>query len=444
MNIEQITSEQTIGEIQHLALDDNMLTTALSKPYADATGLGEVQPSAPVTSDVEEMPSWMTYLLRKMFGMATKVFRGVSLLSEFRAVYNWLRGRLKGSDDGTISAVALDPSKPMSEHLRLLDDRKITNGCSNEVPDGVSLARIMCDINFVGDTIRVGEDKPYIQGNLTELIDTNIWERCTRRLPFWDLKKVRMNCKIITSGVERCLYNGYFRLHQSAGNFSQLEDVEFPYLEWLDNVEGDNFASSCMLIVDIPIKKLHLPKFRGFTNFRMYYLGIAANCPLLEEIDLPSYIGGNMNPGNGDYTGFRNNPELRIIKLNGLENGDLKNCFNDSPKLIHFEIRDGFDAALQVHATLNNTTGWSPAMALRTDTDAEDYVDLREDMTMANNLEQFLWNFQHYIADRVADRTGASALTMTLTSAVYTALQNQSGQTILATLTNKNWTVAQA
>ena len=56
----------------------------------------------------------------------------------------------------------------------------------------------------------------------------------------------------------------------------------------------------------------------------------------------------------------------------------------------------------------------------------------------------FLSNFQTYIADRVADRTGQTALTLTLSAAVYETLQAQEGQTILATLTNKNWTVASA
>lgn len=79
-HIEQITSEQTIAEIQRLIQTDNMLTTALSRPYAAATGLEEVQPSAPVTSEVEEMPSWMVYLIRKMFETTTRVFHGMSLL----------------------------------------------------------------------------------------------------------------------------------------------------------------------------------------------------------------------------------------------------------------------------------------------------------------------------------------------------------------------------
>ena len=93
--------------------------------------------------------------------------------------------------------------------------------------------------------------------------------------------------------------------------------------------------------------------------------------------------------------------------------------FNNCPNLIHIEI--GSDSSEVI-----NLAYWSPTNAL------------------AERLDEFLSNFQTYIADRVADRTGKTALTLTLSAAVYEALQAQEGQTILATLTNKNWNVAQA
>lgn len=448
-HIEQTRSEELTSELFDIAYTDradDLVTYSLSKPYAEVSGTEEVK--GDFTSYITELPAILKVFVRRLFSTPAKVFGDKSMSQMFGVVkeaYDLLKVRIKGGEGIPKKELsAIEDIAHLVENLRLLNDRKITNGDSAEVPDGVSLARIMCDADFTGDIKIVNNEGIYeIQGKITEIIDTNIWEICTRRLPFYNLKKVRMNCKIIINGIERCLYQGYFRL--SSNNkygFTQLEEVEFPYLEWLDNMGDGSYESTCKFIVDTPIKKLYIPNLKGFTRFGMYYLGIAASCPLLEEIDLPSFVGGNMNPGSEVDTGFRNNPELRIIKLNGLENGDLKNCFNDSPKLIHFEIRDGFNAALNISAQYG--TGWSPTMALRTDTTAEDYVDLREDKTMANNLEQFLWNFQHYIADRVADRTGKSALTMTLTSAVYSALQAQEGQTILATLTNKNWTVAQA
>jgi hypothetical protein len=93
--------------------------------------------------------------------------------------------------------------------------------------------------------------------------------------------------------------------------------------------------------------------------------------------------------------------------------------FNNCPNLIHIEI--GSDSSEVI-----NLAYWNPTTAL------------------SERLPEFLSNFQNYIADRVADMTGQTALTLTLSSAVYAALEEQEGQTILATLTNKNWTVASA
>ena len=79
-------------------------------------------------------------------------------------------------------------------------------------------------------------------------------------------------------------------------------------------------------------------------------------------------------------------------------------------------------------------------MALRTDTTAEDYVDLREDMSFANNLEQFLSNFKQYIAHRLTDK--GSGLTLTLSPAVRDAIQTD--PEIVSIITSKGWTISPA
>ena len=82
-------------------------------------------------------------------------------------------------------------------------------------------------------------------------------------------------------------------------------------------------------------------------------------------------------------------------------------------------------------------------MALRTDTDADDYVDLREDMSLSNNLEQFLSNFKTYIAERLkggyAVGTGP---TLTLSQAVRDAIEGD--PTIAQIITSKGWTISPA
>mgnify|MGYP006967155545 FL=1 len=79
-------------------------------------------------------------------------------------------------------------------------------------------------------------------------------------------------------------------------------------------------------------------------------------------------------------------------------------------------------------------------MALRTDTTAEDYVDLREDMSFANNLEQFLSNFKTYIAERLSEQ--GSGLTLTLSQAVRDAIEGD--PTIAQIITSKGWTISPA
>lgn len=110
--------------------------------------------------------------------------------------------------------------------------------------------------------------------------------------------------------------------------------------------------------------------------------------------------------------------------------------FRFSPKLIHLEIT-GSERSMYLNY-------WNPTMALRTDTTAEDYEDLREDTTFANNLEQFLYNFKTYIADRIDDRTSTTALKIVVSAAIYSALSEETTYGILDTIAAKNWTVESA
>jgi hypothetical protein len=224
--------------------------------------------------------------------------------------------------------------------------------------------------------------------------------------------------------------------------FNNIKTLVLPKLKYLSH--GQYYTRK--------IKQLATCKSIIMPNFEEYIgengdVGIA-ECPLLEEIYAPNstYLHSYANIGFISQC-----PSLKKIILGdvGMNCGisTTNSIFNQSynngtnmPNLMHFEFGHN-GQKIEYNLGLSQ---WSPTMALRTDTTAEDYVDLREDITMANNLEQFLWNFQTYISDRLADRTGRTKLTITLSAAVYGALEEQEGQTILATLANKNWDVAQA
>lgn len=169
------------------------------------------------------------------------------------------------------------------------------------------------------------------------------------------------------------------------------------------------------------VKRLNIPEFEGWkasgTAFSCY---IAANCTNIEEIHAPS-----MGCFNGENSATNTNNISKCPKLWWVEMGDMRDklggseyYFYQCPNLIRLEFK-GVQGSMKL-------SQWSPTTAL------------------AERLPEFLSNFQTYIADRVLDVTGQNALTLTLSAAVYEALQAQEGQTILATLTNKNWTVAQA
>ena len=443
-HIEQITSEQIIGEIQHLSLDDNMLTTALSKPYADATGLPEVQPSAPVTSDVEEMPSWMTYMLRKMFSTTATVFRGLSLLSGFRAVYGWLRERLKGSEDYYIPPVTLDPSKQISEHLRLLDNRRID--CPN-APDGISLACLLFSVH---------------NNDITELLDTNIgwrFEKSITNEPFPNLKSIVLNCKSVltgthTSGIVKDIPNlERLELPELEGDVTFIingqNKVQSLYLPNIKNVLADlpNLPGGRNCIEYTEIEELYCGAI-GCTHTNNYHTSLIANCSTIKRLICPNYVRPTYGAifkecPNLEYVYIPSTIAISRIGYDGNNISNLQNLhtfiaggfqqeyysgedddtrygsFKDCPNLIHLEFAKTCDMSTDIR-------NWSPTNALD------------------DRLPEFLYNFQTYIAERLADMTGKTALTLTLSSAVYAALEAQEGQTILATLANKNWTVAQA
>lgn len=99
--------------------------------------------------------------------------------------------------------------------------------------------------------------------------------------------------------------------------------------------------------------------------------------------------------------------------------------------LIHFEIGQGFDSEF-------NLSNASFANCLLTDSN-----DLVEDVVAHpnwSNLDQWLWNFEHLIVDKLADLSGQTAKTITLAPEPYAAITDN----IKAKMTAKNWNLASA
>jgi hypothetical protein len=382
---------------------------------------------------------------------------------------------LKGSADGTIPSIILATDMPMSEHLRLLDNRKISNASKNdEIEDGVSLARLLSSQECLNKiTELIDDNKDWIMDkDLPSSLTASI-TKATFGFKELEINTGKVTQFFVNSNLEELhlpyakeiyvrigmAYGGVLRFLQNSTN---LRVLDFPKLETLFLTGGDGSAHGLWNIKGEDT--MVFPSLKSFYNdsnaqtiynwadCRVLKFPVMeaipkisnttwlTNMPILEELHMPLFR--KVDAVGGWPCLVQACPKLRKVILGVLEiemgqSGGTSDFLRDCPQMIYLEVGQDVNTSLRFQA-------WIPTMALRTDTTAEDYVDLREDMSFANNLEQFLYNFQTFLVDRLADRTGQSALTLTLSAEVYAALEAQDGQTILATLTNKNWTVTTA
>ena len=327
--------------------------------------------------------------------------------------------RLKGNPEYGIPS-RLSSLTDLPDAPALLADRKISG--VPEAADGMSLVHLLVDPSSVKEL--TDDNAPYTSTIIpwsylpsVEKVQCNISSisEIDNFITLSTLKELRLD------ELELVNING--TAHQGLGLMegTEIEEVELPKLKKIipRDPGGRNYSwfilSGCS-----KIKKASFPVLTSLSNLNRagssdHYVG---NCPLLQELRLP-LLTTNWQSSN-------------LVDSNGGTNFGY-NC----PNLILFEIGQGYNKSLYL-------AGWSPTMALRTDTDAEDYVDLREDMTLANNLQQFLSNFKTYIAERLTDK--GTGLTITLSQEVRNAIHAAEDEYGIENIiiTQKGWTISPA
>lgn len=379
------------------------------------------------------MKSVLNYFVRKAFGFwATATAEDKTLFGHLlrirqniQGVYDWLYGRLSAEHlpkRMPMTEVSTDPqdghevhiakawnSDNLLAHLRLLDGRKISNGyadgtpAADGLPDGVSLARLLCDSSLQPTVL--------IDDNIGWVMDKTLTTSAT---------KVTLNCIRATANVIK--------------DNSTVEELNIPYLESVPTANGSNLFNKLTAL-----KYFYAPSLKQLSSGQSTNLSGLTNCkfidmpeltdmwngygaiqmsnnPVLEYINIPKFDTAQ-NITQQAY--MCNNPELKRVVMGKLKQLQIRDNRNDAifyncPKLIHLEIGEGTAISLRLSA-------WSPTLD-------------------SSNLSLFLDNFLHFIAERVAEGN----YTLTLSAAVYAALEQQEGQTILALLNTKGWTVAQA
>lgn len=215
---------------------------------------------------------------------------------------------------------------------------------------------------------------------------------------------------------------------------NNVEEMTFPKLQKVNSgFSYDDYNSGFFISNCENLKRLYFPElieFRPLAGSTMGYGSLVHTCINLEELHMPKWNG---------YSGWRfcrRAPQVRWIELGHIEYvvptlySDTSYPLLSCVRLIKLEIK-GANVNLLFH-------GYKPTMALRTDVDAEDYEDLKEDMSFNNNLEQFLYNFKTYIAERLDSRVGLKALTLNVCQEVFDVLTSE----ITKIITDKNWNIA--
>ena len=372
------------------------------------------------TSQVKQMKSNLILLLRRLwrypFGRGTTASAHAPIRSLADMWQHYIT-RLKGNAEYGIPS-RLSSLTDLPDAPALLADRTI--GGAIGAPDGMSLLHLLADPSSVKEL--TDDNAPYTTARIpwsylpsVEKVQCNISSISGIHdfITLSTLKELRLDELEL---VNLDLWGGHGVGFMGGTN---IEEVEFPKLKEIRN--PNYLGLSWYVFSNCPkLKKASFPVLTSLSKsnrpeYTDHYVG---KCPLLQELRFP-LLTTNWQSSN----------------LVGSSSGT--NFGYNCPNLILFEIGQGYNKSLYL-------AGWSPTMALRTDTTAEDYVDLREDMTLENNLQQFLLNFKTYIAERLTDN--GTGLTLTLSqevrNAIHAAEATYGIENII--ITQKGWTISPA
>lgn len=403
-NIETCLAENILSEVANVPTDpqfrslveesfDPLQQQALQQAGYD--GYKEVvmyhQPYT-FTSAVAQMKSNLILLLRRLwrfpFGMGTTASSAAGSASASAAgssaasnaapirsladMWQHYITRLKGNPEygipSRLSQLTDLPSAPA-----LLADRKI--GGVPEAADGISLVQLMGTAH----------------SEITELTDSTsgwVMKQNINWSIFPNIKKVTLGCKNI--------YNM---------ELSQAEEYYFPNLEVLDNTLT-GWGTSTNIFIGNTIKKISMPALKKLKCVNMngegFFRQLKGSCEILlpncEVVDSSPYNPCTFSQCHGvtKIVLGKLTTAINLFPTIGSYGG------NQLYNLIHFEIGAGTAISLDMK-------GWSPTNALAD----------------ADKTATFLLNFRAFIALRLANRKSTTALTITLSAAVYTALTSE-------------------
>ena len=394
-----------------LLLSDATASEALSRLLHDWTGCA-IPPTADTPeSEVEELvPLCLSILRRHWTTPLTALGDGTTPMSLADLLRRLIGDRVQGNE-----ALGIQPANAnIPTAVSALCDRHIadgltltlTDGTTSSLPDGLSLAQLLCS---------------GLADNITELQDSNkgwYWDCTTNNFLFKIFTQVRfasIGCGEVYTSAKNIIENNTY-----------MEEMHFPHLKTI-SVIGNKGSDWGVLHNLANLKRVEFASLeKYYANYHSSaYEGIVAQCDSLEEVIAPNLSHIEYPYPVGSNAIFSLCPNLKKIVLGKLTfvsnitttSPAISDSFlnTECPNLIHFEIGEGSQCNIKL-------TAWNPTTAL------------------SERLPEFLSNFKTYIAQRLTDK--GSGLTLTLSQAVRDAIQTD--PEIVSIITSKGWTISPA
>ena len=401
-DLEKIKSEDLGCQVQ----DANPGNFAIEQEVAQLVGATVPAPTEPDDDDARELGAQLQVFLRRALLPIRSALR-----TALAAIYAHLDSRCT---DYTPAAYA--PYQPLPSYdpmgtpptprtlpnlltaITAFSARKISNGSATAdgIPDGVSLAHLLCSAQSV-----------------TKLVDDNYdWDYndtvYAMRYAFPNATTIDLGCRRITGG------NVILSLHQNVQtlNLTHLEEVDGG-----DIFYDQNYNPRDLTTLTAPnLKKITKT---ASTSFPQAYRLYAANTNL-KVVDFPSLQTiANGYRLIGYYT---SNAVVQQVKVENLDNGTILDLRGYSSKIEYMKLGNKNGGGTVV---LSGSSGSLPILA---DIELKQGYSSNLNLTYWNPTDKgttFLQNFKEHIALRLTDQ--GSGKTLTLSQAVFDTIWNQDG-----------------
>ena len=425
-DIEKIKSEQVAAQVA----DANPGNFAIEQEVAQLVGATVPAPTEPSADDARELGAQLLVFLRRALTPIQSALR-----TALAAIYAHLDSRCTDYPCAAYAPYIPRPYDPMTTPrvprtlpnlltaLTAFSHRKISNGSATAdgIPDGVSLAHILGDSSV----------------QVTKIVDDNTgWTM--DKMPNWALFPYATDWSFGCTDIDVSVLT----------NNQTIETLRFPALEiYKSTADGQPAYYINSLAYTSAVSYLEFPKLREVWELCTAGGEPFGNLPNLEVLSLPNLEFLYMGHGGGLIRFSNGNCSLREVLLPKLQevqhttdNGAIIKNRDGAPdnivtkRLVVGTLKAGtnIDLADSLFKGLEDIeVGDGTCVSFK--------ISAQCTYAIENNLTTFLQNFLEHICQRLANRTGQTKLTLTLSADVYTAIMTDND--IKAELVARNWKV---